>query len=285
MVYPAANEKITPEQQALLNGINPHQYLAEQELSESKVTTNSENDKEKKGKNNSNNGLDRLKAKFKNKIIANGFNATRILPNGQRAKGRYVLVEAGGVTPSHNPNSSFTQSDDFPRRPDGKTINDRDYQTDKAAQEQVRQRANNYDGRAVQDMPIVDSNGVVLSGNDRTMSGELAANQNTDKEYLDFLRDNAQMYGFTEADVTAASHPRLVFVLDEQMSYTTETFALFNKDERKSQGLTQKAIKIGKTIKETTINLLARLIDGHDSIAEVWAKKTKRRQHNKNLAK
>ncbi len=48
-------------------------------VSDSKDTKKPENDTIKQ-EDKSNNGVDRLKDKFKNKIIANGFNATRILP-------------------------------------------------------------------------------------------------------------------------------------------------------------------------------------------------------------
>ena len=217
--------------------------------------------------------LNTLKTKFDSKKVKIGNKASKILPNGKKIKGTYILVEAGGVTASHNPNKGFSQSEDFPRREDGTTINDRDYQNDKAAQAQVRERANKYDGRAVQDVPIVDENGVVLSGNDRTMSGELAARQNTDGAYIEFLKENAAQFGFNEEDVASARHPRVVFVTDEQMPYTTETFAVFNQNERKSQNDTQKAIKISKVIKEKTLQRIAQIIDKHDTIAEVWSNK------------
>jgi len=124
-------------------------------------------------------GVRRLRKKFNDTQRKDGRKASKILPNGEKIKGRYVPIEAHGVTASHDAKRSFSQSENFPTRKDGSTLNDRDYERDKQAQEQVRARSRKYDGRAVSDMPVVDKNGVLLLGNDRTMSGQLAAEQNT----------------------------------------------------------------------------------------------------------
>ncbi len=86
------------------------------------------------------------------------------------------------MTASHDAKRSFSQSENFPTR---------------------------EDGRDVSYMPVVDKNGVLLSRNDRTMSGQLATEQNTDVDYLDYLEENAEQYGFTEKDVKGMKHPRL----------------------------------------------------------------------------
>lgn len=222
-------------------------------------------------KNNTNEeNLKNISEKFANTPKVVGFTATRTLPNGEKVRGTYMLVEAGGVTPSHDVKRNFAQSKDFPTREDGSTLNDRDYEQDKNAQEQVMTRAGKYNGQAVNDMPIVDTNGIVLSGNDRTMSGELAAMNNTDTAYLESLRDNAQMFGFTEEQVDGMQHPRLVFVLEENMPYTTETFAKFNASEKKAQNNVEKAVKVGKTIKPKTLRIIADIINKYDTIAECW---------------
>lgn len=212
--------------------------------------------------------LGTLQARFSSAEQKKGHKGSKTLPNGEKIRGQYVLVESDTLSPSHNVNSNFAQTDGFPRREDGTTLNDRDYQNDKAAQDQVRQRSQAYDDRAVGDMPIVDENGVVLSGNDRTMSGQLAAQQGTDTEYIDSLKENAQMYGFSMEDVEGMEHPRIVFVLDEPMDYTTENFAKFNANEKKAQNNTEKAVKVGKTMDSKTLQTIADTISGYDSIAD-----------------
>ena len=215
-----------------------------------------------------NSGIGGIRQRYEQSKKVEGFKGSKVLPNGEKVKGRYVLVESTGITASHDVNKNFAQSEGFPTREDGTTLNDRDYEKDKQAQGQVRQRATSYDGRAVTDMPIIDNNGIVLSGNDRTMSGQLSAQENMDGAYIESLRENAQMYGFTEEDVEGMQHPRLVFVLDENMDYTTENFAKFNQNEKKTQNNIEKAVKIGKTIKAESVKKIAQVIDEYESIAE-----------------
>ena len=248
---------------------------APQSISEDKVTTKNETDKENKKKINqqSTDGIDGIRRRYEQTNKKEGHKGTKVLPNGEKIKGRYVLIESTGITPSHDIQHNFAQSEGFPTREDGTTLNDRDYEKDKQAQNQVIQRSTQYDGRAVTDMPIVDNNGIVLSGNDRTMSGQLSAMQNKDGAYLESLKENAQMYGFTREDVEAMQHPRLVFILDNNMDYTTENFAKFNQNEKKSQNNIEKAVKVGKTIKPETIRQIAQVIDNYDSIAECLSDK------------
>lgn len=117
-------------------------------------------------------------------------------------------------------------------------------------------------------MPIIDANGIVLSGNDRTMAGQLSAEKGTDEAYLETLQENAQMYGFTAEEVKGMQHPRLVFELAEAMPYTTQTFAKFNASDKKAQNNTEKAIKVGKTIDKETVSKIAGVIDKFDSVSE-----------------
>lgn len=109
------------------------------------------------------------------------------LPDGSTITGRYVLTEAGAASPSHDANNAYAPTEGFPIDENGQSVNDRDYQRDKDAQRIVEDIAGSYDNRALQDPVIVSKDGVVLSGNNRTMSGDLAARQGTDKAYNDYL--------------------------------------------------------------------------------------------------
>lgn len=92
---------------------------------------------------------------------------------------------------------------------------------DEAAQEITRETARNYDQRALQSPVVVSRDGVVLSGNGRTMAGEIAAREGTDSAYTD-------------------------------LPYTAETFAKFNRTDQKSQTKTGQAVKMGKVVDDTT---------------------------------
>jgi hypothetical protein len=215
-----------------------------------------------------NTAFEKIVSKFRTGKKVLGNKSQKILANGQVVNGQYILVSANDVTPSHNVFNDFAKSEGFPETEDGRTINDRDYQRDKEAQGQVIARAEVYDGRAIQDSPIVDDNGIVLSGNDRTMSGQLAAQKGTDGKYIEYLNNNAGQYGFTQEQVQSISNPRLVFMIDEELPYTTNTFAMFNANEKKTQNITEQAVKIGKTIKAVSLRNIARIIERYESIRE-----------------
>ncbi len=194
-----------------------------------------------------------------------------VLPNGEEVGGNYVLTEAFAPTPSHDTEKGYAKTEGFPIDENGQTVNDRDYEHDKEAQRQVEQKAASYDQRALQTPVVVSSDGVVLSGNDRTMASQLAARQGTDTKYNEYLAKHPQKYGFTAEQVAKYSNPRVVFVPTESMPYTASTFAKFNAEEKKTQSKTESAVKAGKTITPETVATIAQIIDAHESIAETYA--------------
>lgn len=188
------------------------------------------------------------------------------LANGETITGHYMLTDATAPTPSHDPANGFKMTEGFPVDENGKTVNDRDYEHDKEAQKQVLDKAANYDQRALQTPVIVSADGVVLSGNDRTMASQIAAANNTDTAYTEYLAKYPQKYGFTAEQVGQFQHPRVVFVPDGAMPYDAATFAKFNADDKKSQSKTEKAVKAGKTLTPESLGALATLVDRYDDI-------------------
>lgn len=160
--------------------------------------------------------------------------------DGTKIPGHYVLVSANALTPSHNPNANFAPSEGYPTV-DGQSINDRDYQADQEEQAKVQQVAQTYDGRAITNMPIVSDEGLVYSGNGRTMAGQLAAANGTDGAYTEALLENATQFGFTAEQVESVPNARVVFMTDERLPYNTTTLALFNQNEQQTQSNTASA--------------------------------------------
>lgn len=197
-----------------------------------------------------------------------GRTVTRTSPDGTRIKGTFKIVSAEDLLPSHNP-KTFSKNEQFPQNKEGKTINDRDYETDKDAQGQVINIAQNIDGTAVTQTPIVSKEGIVYDGNNRTMSRQLAAENNTDAQYLEDLNDQAEMYGFTKEQIASVKNPTLVFEVEENLPFTTEVMRKFNKQEKKSQGPIQRAIAISKSISDRARRKLASLYDQVDTPSEV----------------
>ena len=194
-----------------------------------------------------------------------------VLANGEKVAGRYYLVESGAATPSHNSANGFAKSEGFPVDENGSSVNDRDYERDKDAQQITRDIANKYDSRAMQTPVVVSQDGVVLSGNGRTMAGELAAAQGTDAEYNEHLAKYPTQYGFTSEQVKGMQHPRVVFVPDAAMPYTADTFAKFNQQEMKGQSKTEHSVKLGKVVDDETFNRIISLINRFDTLGDFYA--------------
>lgn len=192
-----------------------------------------------------------------------------MLPDGTPLKGHYVLHESGASSPSHNP-ETWQKTDGFPMDANDNSVNDRDYERDRDAQEHTQSIARQYDQRALQSVPVVSNDGVVLSGNGRTMAGELAARDNTDGAYVNYLKEYASKFGFTPEQVEAMQHPRVSFVPDEAMPYTAETFAKFNQQEMKSQNKTEQAVKLGKTVSDDSFKGIVRTINGYDTLGDFY---------------
>ena len=194
------------------------------------------------------------------------------LPDGSTITGRYVLTEAGAASPSHDANNAYAPTEGFPIDENGQSVNDRDYQRDKDAQRIVEDIAGSYDNRALQDPVIVSNDGVVLSGNNRTMSGDLAARQGTDKAYNDYLaKFGHKKFGFTPEQVQGMKNPRVVFVPDEALPYDATTFARFNAQEKKSQGKPEAAVKLGKIVPDAVFNNIVNDISRYDRLSDYYA--------------
>lgn len=215
-------------------------------------------------------GIKKIKEKYDTTEKVKGSKKTIVLSNGEKLSGTYKLIEAGNVSASHNA-ETFEKTEGFPTTENGTTVNDRDYQSDKNAQNLVTQKSDNFDGRAFADNGvIVTKDGIVVSGNDRTMSGDLAAKKGTDTDYIEYLKDNASQFGFTVEQIDNMKHPRVVFELNKKLPYDTKTFAMFNKDAKKSKSVSERAKEIGKTIDEDTINSVSEIIDNFDTIDDLY---------------
>ena len=213
----------------------------------------------------------KIKAKWDGATKVEG-NANAItLADGSTIRGHYVLTEAGAATASHDVNNAYEPTEGFPVDENGESVNDRDYKRDKDAQRIVRDMADSYDSRALQTPVIVSKDGVVLSGNNRTMSGEIAAKNGTDKAYVDHLRGFGAMFGFTPEQIDGMQHPRVVFVPDEELPYDASTFARFNAEQQKKQSKPEHAVKLGKIVPDNVFASITNDISRFDRMSDYYA--------------
>ena len=213
----------------------------------------------------------KIKAKWDGATKVEGNPNAITLADGSTIRGHYVLTEAGAATASHDVNNAYEPTEGFPVDENGESVNDRDYKRDKDAQRIVRDMADSYDSRAMQTPVIVSKDGVVLSGNNRTMSGDIAAQQGTDKAYIDHLREFGQMYGFTPEQIDGMKHPRVVFVPDEHLPYDATTFARFNAEQQKKQSKPEHAVKLGKIVPDKVFTSITNDISRFDRMSDYYA--------------
>lgn len=207
--------------------------------------------------------------KFVNAPRLVGNKRTRMLPDGEtKIKGHYEIVPAESLTPSHDVNNGYKKSEGFPTDAEGRTVNDRDYEHDKAAQQNTDQIARKYNGMAIEQVPVVSDEGVVYDGNGRTMAGQKAAKEGTDGEYINDLLENAENFGFTREQIeqSGIEHPRLVMVTDERLPYDAATFAKFNRNEKKTQSNTEQAVAKAKTLTSDEVGAIVAEIEGNGSL-------------------
>lgn len=213
----------------------------------------------------------KIKAKWDGATKVEGNPNAITLADGSTIRGHYVLTEAGAATASHDVNNAYEPTEGFPVDENGESVNDRDYKRDRDAQRIVRDMADNYDSRALQTPVIVSKDGVVLSGNNRTMSGEIAAKNGTDKAYVDHLREFGAMFGFTPEQIDGMQHPRVVFVPDEELPYDASTFARFNAEQQKKQSKPEHAVKLGKIVPDNVFTSITNDISRFDRMSDYYA--------------
>lgn len=207
--------------------------------------------------------------KFVNAPRLVGNKRTRMLPDGEtKIKGHYEIVPAESLTPSNDVNNGYKKSEGFPTDAEGRTVNDRDYEHDKAAQQNTDQIARKYNGMAIEQVPVVSDEGIVYDGNGRTMAGQKAAKEGTDGEYINDLLENAENFGFTREQIeqSGIEHPRLVLVTDERLPYDAATFAKFNRNEKKTQSNTEQAVAKAKTLTSDEVGAIVAEIEGNGSL-------------------
>ena len=207
--------------------------------------------------------------KFVNAPRLVGNKRTRMLPDGEtKIKGHYEIVPAESLTPSHDVNNDYKKSEGFPTDAEGRTVNDRDYEHDKMAQQNTDQIARKYNGMAIEQVPVVSDEGIVYDGNGRTMAGQKAAKEGTDGEYINDLLENAENFGFTREQIeqSGIEHPRLVLVTDERLPYDAATFSKFNRNEKKTQSNTEQAVAKAKTLTSDEVGAIVAEIEGNGSL-------------------
>ena len=202
-----------------------------------------------------------------------GNTGTITLPDGRELAGHYVLIAPQGVTTSHDVTKNFRRSDGYPVTSNGQSINDRDYTSDKEEQQKVVSIAQNFNGNAIKNMPVISDDGMVYNGNGRMMAGQLAAINGTDAAYTQSLMNNAAQYGFTPEQVASIPNARVVFQLDERLPYSTQSLAIFNEQETQTQSNTGKAAGYARKLTPQAVSDVLSAVEGFNTIDAFFSDK------------
>ena len=250
-----------------------HDIAYNGKMEDSETVNTKEETKPENKETASKKGIEAIRDKYQSSKSIEG-DEDEIYVGKETITGKWKLVEADAPSASHD-EITFHKTEGFPTGKDGATVNDRDYEHDTAAQEAVIDIASDYDGRALGlDSPvIVTQDGVVTSGNNRTMSSKIAARKGTDTKYIEALKKRAGKFGFTADDVAQFKHPRVVFETEHKGDYTTSEFAKFNESGKKAMNPVEKAVKVSKLIKPQTIEQIAENISEFDTMGDLYADK------------
>ncbi|GAB6176749.1 hypothetical protein JCM16814_16400 [Desulfobaculum senezii] len=149
---------------------------------------------------------------------------------------------------------------------------------DPAEQQKVRRNAASLDPRfvvsdnpdAINGPPIVTDAGVVLGGNSRAMSIQLAYDGGDAATYREALRQKAVLFGLEPEAVDGFERPVLVRVVEGDMDAQTMARRARLYNQAFTQGLDAKAegVSRGRMVSERSMGILAQALEGHATLRE-----------------
>ena len=172
----------------------------------------------------------------------------------QKENVTYRIVEAGDAIASHEP-VGFSKREDYPEG-----VQERKYHSDKAEMMKVIRNAQQFDPAylintnpdATNGPPILTPEGIVLGGNSRVMSTQrvYANHPESAEAYKDFLKKQADTFGFSADEVSKFKAPLLV----REYKPKTETKDHLAKlvrtlNESKTQGIDERQLGLETAVK------------------------------------
>ena len=188
-------------------------------------------------------------------------------------KARYEVWEAAQLIPSHDPANGFARRADYPEG-----VQERPYHSDAGEQEKVLRNAVELDPRylvnnnpdAINGPPIVTGNGVVLGGNSRAMSLQVAYQNYREQAdaYRKAIAEQAGQYGIDPESLAAYDAPVLVRVVDGDLASQDMAVKSRQYNQSQTQGLQTKAEGVSKArlISPESVSALAEGMKDFDSL-------------------
>lgn len=223
---------------------------------------------------------------FQNTFIVLGEDTTIEMPNGETRDAAFAVVEMDDILASHDENS-FNDTDGYPSQ-NGMNANPRNYKTDAVAMDKVNRDANNLKPSIVisdsatpeTGVPIITTDGIVVSGNGRTMAIKLAQRIAPEKyaEYRNNLEKRAAKFGIDAAEVKKMRNPVLVKMDTKIKEYSIKELDAYNQKAQKGESPVDKAIKRAGiiTANKKLKDGILRIIEGYNTMSELFDNKADR---------
>jgi predicted ABC-type ATPase len=203
------------------------------------------------------------------------------MPNGEVRRGQFAVTDLFSIKASHN-EKTFQSTEGYPLDANGENINDRDYKADVNAQQKVREFSQNLrPNRLITNSvtpsgsPIINENGIVVSGNNRTMSLKLAVSDFPEKynEYKKYLMDEIYAYKIPESAVEQFEYPVLVRIDYDIPALNTLELSKYNKDTKKSERPIDKAVKLGKILQtnERCSTIIGDIVGKYETFSDFYS--------------
>lgn len=195
---------------------------------------------------------------------------------------RYEVWELADLLPSNDPFNQFQRMADYPP-----TAQERAYHRVPAEQEKVRRNAANLNPRylvtdspdASSGPPVVTTDGVVLGGNSRTMSMQLAFTKAEKRqEYRDYLAARSQNYGIDPANFANMEAPVLVRVLQGGMNPDEMSIAsnAFNQVSTEELDVVVEGVSKSRRIDNRILTEIGSALENFDTLREYMGSRESR---------
>jgi len=198
---------------------------------------------------------------------------------------RFCLTSADRLIASHDARRGFARRADYPD-----DVQEREYERDKREQYKVLTTAQNlipeliFNGApgAIDGLPVVTKEGIVLGGNGRTQAVQLHYSQGGHVA-KDYLLDNAAQFGFTAEQVSAIPDPVVVRVVQapdldapEFKRAAQELVRLLNVPLTQGLGVRAEALAESRRISNEVLEILSTALESGSSLAEYLSSRSAR---------
>ena len=183
----------------------------------------------------------------------------------------YRLVEADEMIPSHDP-ETLRPSGQYP-----KDLQERVYHIDDSEKSKVRNNAQflipalmvNTNPDALNGPPIMTEEGVVLGGNSRAMSLQLAYKNHPEKgsEVKDYLKEHKYQFGLKDEDFAGMKNPVLVRVMNTKDQDKKILVRAMNEGFTQGMDARAKAVALGRRLSDETLKTLADGMKADDTLS------------------